>query len=70
MLPSEYMIISDPTSKITTGEGVDGYNALFSSRFKKLKQVVSARPEAKLLKSVAAANGEKVRRCVCVRAGN
>ena len=58
-LPSEYMIISDPTSKITTGEGVDGYNALFSSRFKKLKQVVSARPEAKLLKSVSAANGEK-----------
>ncbi len=32
-LQSEIEVLSDPTTKITTGEGVKGYNALFSSRF-------------------------------------
>ena len=52
-LQSEIKIILDPTSKITTGEGVKGYNALFSSRFNKLKRIVSDRPESRMLKSIA-----------------
>ena len=32
-LLNEVKIISDPTSKVTSGEGVKGYNSLFSSRF-------------------------------------
>jgi DNA polymerase II small subunit len=50
----------DPTSKITSGEGVKGYNALFSSRFNKLKRIISDRPESKLLKSAAALKNTKI----------
>jgi len=52
-IQSEVKILSEPTSKITSGEGVKGYNALFSSRFNKLKRIISDRPESKMLKSAA-----------------
>jgi len=52
-LQNDHKIIFDPTLKITTGEGVKGYNALFSSRFNKLKRIISDRPESKMLKSIA-----------------
>ena len=52
-LQNEHKIISDPSSKITTGEGVSGYNALFFSRFNKLKRIISDRPESKMLKTIA-----------------
>ena len=52
-LQNEIKIISEPTSKITSGEGVKGYNALFSSRFNKLKRIISDRPESRMLKSAA-----------------
>jgi len=52
-LQSEIKVLFDPTSKITTGEGVKGYNALFSSRFNKLKRIISDRPESRSLKSLA-----------------
>jgi DNA polymerase II small subunit len=48
-------IIFDPTAKIASSEGVDGFNALFSSRYAKLKKIISNRPEAKMLKAVSAA---------------
>jgi len=52
-LQSDHKILFDPTSRITTGEGVKGYNALFSSRFNKLKRIISDRPESRMLKSIA-----------------
>jgi len=52
-LQNEVNVISEPTSKITSGEGVKGYNALFSSRFNKLKRIISDRPESRMLKSTA-----------------
>lgn len=58
-LPSECEVVSDPTAKITSGEGVDGYNALFASRFGKLRRIISDRPEAKKLKPIASAKGAK-----------
>ena len=58
-LPSEYQVISDPTPKVTSGEGIDGYNALFASRFRKLRRIISDRPEAKMLKSIASVKGAK-----------
>ena len=48
-LLNEIKILSDPTNKVTSGEGVKGYNALFSSRFNKLKRIVSDRPESKMI---------------------
>lgn len=58
-LQNEVNVLSDPTDKITTGEGVKGYNALFSSRFNKLKRIVSERPESKMLKSIASVKSAK-----------
>ena len=52
-LQNDHKIIFDPTLKITSGEGVKGYNALFSSRFNKLKRIISDRPESRMLKSIA-----------------
>jgi DNA polymerase II small subunit len=52
-LLNEMKILSDPTHKITSGEGVKGYNALFSSRFNKLKKIISDRPESKMIKSIS-----------------
>ena len=52
-LDAEHRILFDPTLKITTAEGIDGYNEFFSNRFKKLKKIISNRPEAKLLKTIS-----------------
>ena len=48
----EFEILSDPTDKITSAEGVDGYGKLFASRFNKLKQIMSDRPESKKVKDI------------------
>jgi len=58
-LQCEVRVLSDPTTKITTGEGVKGYNALFSSRFNKLKKIILDRPESRNLKSIASAKTTK-----------
>ena len=58
-LQNVHKILSDPTPKITTGEGVKGYNALFSSRFNKLKRIISDRPESRMLKSIASVKSAK-----------
>ena len=49
----EFEILSDPTDKITSAEGVEGYGALFTSRFAKLKQIMSDRPESKKIREIA-----------------
>jgi len=59
-LENEHRILSDPSSKITSAEGVNGFSRLFSSRFLKLKQIVSNRPEAKMLKSINSAITSKL----------
>ncbi|RNJ79851.1 MAG: DNA-directed DNA polymerase II small subunit [Nitrosopumilus sp. H8] len=58
-LQAEAVVLFDPTSKITTGEGTKGYNALFVSRFNKLKRIISDRPEARTLRSISTARDEK-----------
>ncbi|QUC65742.1 DNA-directed DNA polymerase II small subunit [Nitrosopumilus sp. K4] len=58
-LQNEIKVLSDPTPKITSGEGVKGYNALFSSRFNKLKRIISDRPESRMLKSIASVKTAK-----------
>lgn len=54
-LDDSHEILFDPTPKITSSEGVDGFNALFSNRFVKLKRIMSSRPEAKMLKQISTA---------------
>ena len=58
-LESEVRVLSDPTTKITTAEGVSGYTSLFSNRFSRLKNIISNRPEAKMLKSISSVVSSK-----------
>ncbi|MGH9991933.1 MAG: DNA-directed DNA polymerase II small subunit [Nitrososphaera sp.] len=53
--PSEQIskVLMDPTPEVTTGEGVEGYAALFRSRFEKLMRVLSQRPESKRISKIA-----------------
>lgn len=58
-IQNKVKVLSDPTDNVTTGEGVKGYNALFSSRFSKLKRIISERPESRMLKSIASVRSAK-----------
>ncbi len=58
-LGNDHDVLSDPTPHITSAEGAAGYNALFASRYEKMKKLVAGRPEAKLLKTAAAAKQVK-----------
>ncbi|HSA97899.1 MAG TPA: DNA-directed DNA polymerase II small subunit [Candidatus Nitrosotenuis sp.] len=53
ILDDFHEILFDPTTKIASAEGVDGFTALFSSRYAKLKRIISNRPESKMLKSIS-----------------
>lgn len=55
----EFKVLFDPSSKITSGEGISGYNSLFASRYNKLKRIISDRPESRLLKSISAVKTAK-----------
>lgn len=58
-IENEHRVLFDPSLKITSAEGISGFNALFSNRFSKLKRIVSNRPEAKMLKSISGVMGIK-----------
>lgn len=58
-LESEHRVLSDPSPKITSAEGVVGYSKLFESRFMKLKKIISNRPEAKMLKTISSVVSSK-----------
>lgn len=48
----EHKILYDPTPRLASAEGVQGFSALFTSRYTKLKRIMSNRPEAKMLKTI------------------
>jgi DNA polymerase II small subunit len=50
---NSYKIILDPTPNINTGEGVEGYTALFRSRFEKSYRILALRPESKRITKIA-----------------
>ena len=58
-LKIDYKIIFDPSLKVTSGEGVNGYNSLFASRFNKLKKIISDRPESKMIKTISSVKAGK-----------
>lgn len=58
-IQNEAKIIFDPTPKVTSAEGVSGYNSLFASRFLKLKKIISNRPESRMLKTISAVKSAK-----------
>src|SRR5215211_9335856 len=50
---NSHKIILDPTHNINTGEGVEGYTALFRSRFEKSHRILALRPESKRIIQIA-----------------
>ncbi len=46
-------VLMDPTPKVTTGEGVEGYAALFRSRFEKSMRILAQRPDSKRISKIA-----------------
>jgi DNA polymerase II small subunit len=50
---NSHKIILDPTPNINTGEGVEGYAALFRSRFEKSHRILALRPESKRIIQIA-----------------
>jgi DNA polymerase II small subunit len=50
---NSHKIVLDPTPNINTGEGVEGYAALFRSRFEKSYRILALRPESKRITKIA-----------------
>ena len=48
----KHVILSDPTKKITSAEGIEGFGALFVNRYSKLMKIVLQRAQAKKLAMV------------------
>lgn len=46
-------ILMDPTPKVTTAEGVEGYVALFRSRFEKSMRILAQRPDSRRISKIA-----------------
>jgi len=46
-------VLLDPTEKVATGEGVEGYTALFRSRFEKSMRILGQRPDSKRISKIA-----------------
>jgi DNA polymerase II small subunit len=53
-------VLIDPTSKVTTAEGVEGYTALFRSRFEKTMRILAQRPDSKRISKISSVK-EKVK---------
>jgi DNA polymerase II small subunit len=47
-------VLIDPTPRVTTAEGVEGYTALFRSRFEKTMRILAQRPDSKRISKVSA----------------
>lgn len=58
-IESNHRVLFDCTPKITVPEGVEGYAALFRSRFEKMRKIMQARPESAKLKTVAGIKASK-----------
>ena len=50
---SAHKVISDPTLHVNTGEGVEGYTALFRSRFEKSLRILALRPDSKRITKIS-----------------
>lgn len=58
-LESDFKVLYDPTPKVTSAEGISGFQSLFDSRFTKLKRIISDRPESRMLKSISSVTAVK-----------
>ncbi len=56
----KHTILFDPTKKVTSAEGIDGFTSLFSDRYSKLLRIMMQRSQAKKLTSIANVTGGKL----------
>ncbi len=50
---NNHVILFDPTKKVTSAEGIDGFFSLFSDRYSKLLKIMLQRSQSKKLTSIA-----------------
>ncbi len=55
-----HTILFDPTKKVTSAEGIDGFTTLFSDRYSKLLKIMMQRSQAKKLTSIVNVTGGKL----------
>ncbi len=48
----KHIILSDPTKKITSAEGIEGFGTLFADRYSKLLKIILQRSQAKKLSTI------------------
>jgi DNA polymerase II small subunit len=48
-----HVILFDPTKKVTSAEGIDGFTALFTDRYSKLMKIMMQRSQSKKLTSIS-----------------
>lgn len=65
-IENHHVILSDPTKKITSAEGIDGFSALFANRYSKLLKIILQRSQAKKLSPIASVKSGKVKEEVFV----
>ncbi len=56
----KHVILFDPTKKVTSAEGIDGFTTLFSDRYSKLLKIMMQRAQAKKLTSIGNVTGGKL----------
>jgi len=65
-IENHHVILSDPTKKITSAEGIDGFSALFANRYSKLLKIILQRSQAKKLSPIETVKSGKVKEEVIV----
>ncbi len=55
-----HAVLFDPTKKVTSAEGIDGFTTLFSDRYSKLLKIMMQRSQAKKLTSIGNVTGVKL----------
>ncbi len=65
-MENNHVILSDPTRKITSAEGIDGFSALFASRYSKLLKIILQRSQSKKLSPIDTIKSGKIKEEVFV----
>ncbi|MDE1766040.1 MAG: DNA-directed DNA polymerase II small subunit [Thaumarchaeota archaeon] len=56
----QHAVLFDPTKKVTSAEGIDGFTALFSDRYSKLLRIMMQRSQAKKMVPIGNVTGGKL----------
>ena len=65
-IENNHVILSDPTKKITSAEGIDGFSSLFASRYSKLLKIILQRSQSKKLSPIDTIKSGKIKEEVFV----